>query len=118
MMHRPTLIFDGDCGFCRRWIERWKSQTERRVAYVTFQRMGNRFPEVTREQCESAVHLVEPDGRVCSGADAVVRLFDFGLRGGSGLGRLLSLPPLIWVLRIGYRIVARHRQFFSAILPR
>jgi hypothetical protein len=21
---RPLLVWDGDCDFCRRWIERWR----------------------------------------------------------------------------------------------
>ena len=115
---RPTLIFDGDCGFCRRWVARWRRQTGRRVQYIPFQRLGGRFPELSREECEKAIQFIDSGGRVFSGADAVTRLHDYGLRGGHALGVLLSLPPIIWVLRIGYKLVARNRSFFSALVRR
>src|SRR5437773_2587310 len=30
---KPLLIFDGECGFCRRWIERWQAKTGDRIDY-------------------------------------------------------------------------------------
>ena len=112
---RPTLIFDGDCRFCRRWVARWRKQTGARVQYLPFQQLAGRFPEVSREECEKAIQFIDSGGRVSSGADAVTRLHDYGLRGGHALGAFLSLPPIIWVLRLGYKLVARNRSFFSAL---
>jgi predicted DCC family thiol-disulfide oxidoreductase YuxK len=74
---RPLLIFDGDCNFCRRWIARWEKGTGPCVDYVEFQKIGGRFPEIPRTAYEQAVQLIELDGRVLSGADAVLRLLDF-----------------------------------------
>jgi hypothetical protein len=31
---------------------------------------------------------------------------------------ILSLPPLVWVVEIGYRVVADHRPFFGRWLFR
>ncbi|MCZ6572672.1 MAG: dual specificity protein phosphatase family protein, partial [Planctomycetota bacterium] len=42
----PLLVFDGDCGFCRRWVERWKRETGDRVAYTPYQEVGDRFPGI------------------------------------------------------------------------
>ena len=55
---KPVLIFDGDCNFCRRWILRWQQATGERVEYIPFQdpTVAQRFPELTRERCEQAVH--------------------------------------------------------------
>ena len=115
---RPTLIFDGECRFCRRWVARWRKQTGAGVQYLPFQRLAERFPQVSREDCEKAIQFIDATGRVSSGADAVTRLHDYGLRGGHSLGVFLSLPPIIWVLRLGYKIVAHHRAFFSALTRR
>ena len=43
---RPLLIFDGDCNFCRRWIDRWRAATGERVGYVEFQQAAEQFPEI------------------------------------------------------------------------
>ncbi len=104
---KPLLIFDGECGFCRRWIERWKLATGDRVDYLTFQDLGGQFPEISREQFEKSVQLIESDGAVYSGAEAVFR----------SLGRqwLYRLPAVAPVSEWAYRLVARHRQVFSAI---
>ena len=34
---RPVLVFDGDCGFCRIWIGRWRHHTGETVEYQPFQ---------------------------------------------------------------------------------
>jgi lipase maturation factor 1 len=116
---RPVMVFDADCRFCRRWIARWRRRTKRRVSYLAFQKLGDRYPEISRKACETAVQFRDPNGRIYSGADAVVRLFDFGLPGGPWARRICSVPPLIWCLRLGYAIVARRRQFFSRLfVPR
>ena len=43
--------------------------------YLPFQdeSVAARFPEIPREDFEQAVHLILPDGSVCSGAEAVFR---------------------------------------------
>jgi predicted DCC family thiol-disulfide oxidoreductase YuxK len=106
---KPRLIFDGDCGFCRRWIERWKRKTGDRVEYIAFQELGDRFPEISRERCKQSVQLIEPDGSVYEGAEAVFRSL-----GRQWMYRAPGVGPLSeWL----YRLVARHRQWFSKLTP-
>ena len=70
---RPLMIYDGDCGFCREWIARWRRLTGGRVDYATAREAAARFAEIPREEFDRAVQLVEPDGRVSSGAEAAFR---------------------------------------------
>ena len=72
---RLLLIFDGNCLFCRRWAVRWQRLVGDRGEAVPSQRadLADRFPELTGAALETAVHLVEPDGRVTRGAEAVCR---------------------------------------------
>jgi lipase maturation factor 1 len=70
---KPFLIWDGECHFCRRWIERWKEVTGNAVDYEKSQNIGERFPEIPRDEFERSVILVETDGEVYSGAQAVFR---------------------------------------------
>ena len=109
------MIYDGDCNFCRRWISRWKAATGDRVGYCEYQKLGDRFPEIPRAALEHAVQLIELDGRVLSGADAVFRIFDFAPER-RRLPRLLRrLPGFMPVARAAYRFVASHRVVFSRI---
>jgi predicted DCC family thiol-disulfide oxidoreductase YuxK len=116
---KPLLIFDGDCHFCRRWIERWREFTAGAVEYAPFQEVAERFPEIPREAFEHAVQFIETDGTVFSAAEAVVR----------SLGQKRSRKWMVWcyervpgfaaVTETAYRLVARHRQtasFFTRLL--
>ncbi len=105
---RPLLIYDGECGFCRRWIDRWKRKSGDRIDYRPSQEVDE-FPELPREQFQESVVLIETDGAVYSGAEAVFR----------SLGRewLYRLPSVAPVSEWAYRLVARNRQFFSALTP-
>lgn len=67
------MLWDGECGFCRRWILRWQRITGERVDYHPWQTLYSRFPEITPSEFEEAVFFVDIDGSVTSGAAAVLR---------------------------------------------
>ena len=102
--NKPVLFFDGDCGFCRRWIERWREIT------------GNALDYAPSEKPESSVILIDVDGKTFRGAEAVFRSLAL-----SPSHRWLSwtyyrLPGVKLVSEALYRLVASHRRFFSAII--
>lgn len=116
---RPLMIFDGDCRFCRRWIEQWQKWTGDRVEYLPYQELkGDQFPEIPREKFSEAVYLIEVDGRISHGADAVFRSRCYrrsGPKNGWGW-RLYQASPLFRKLsEWAYGVVARHRFFFSTL---
>jgi predicted DCC family thiol-disulfide oxidoreductase YuxK len=106
---RPLVLFDGDCGFCRFWIARWRGLLEGRVDFAPFQDEANRFPEVPREAFARAVRLVEPDGRVSGGAEAVFRALSRRPGGARWLRAYRGLPGFAPVAEIVYRAIAAHR---------
>lgn len=113
---RPVLVFDGDCGFCRLWIERWRCVTGERVEYLPSQEAASRFPALKDAPLDDAVHLVEPGGRVTRGAQAV--LLSLAAAGGAWrLGPWLydRLPPLRWTSEAAYAFVASRRPLFSRV---
>lgn len=68
-----TLIYDGECGFCRRWVARVRRWDRRRlIAWVPHQAsdLEARFPGVSRAACTQRIHLVDAGGRVYAGAAA------------------------------------------------
>jgi lipase maturation factor 1 len=111
------MIYDGDCDFCSRWIRRWQYATGDQMDYLPFQdaRLAARFPELPRAQFESAVLLVEPDGSVYSGAEAVFRALAHKPRARWLLDWFERSPGFARASRWGYRLVARHRRLLSAL---
>ena len=109
--NRPLLIFDGDCGFCRAWVEYWKSLTGERVLYAPFQEVGEKFPGVSREEFASAVKLIRPDGEVRTGAYAVFTVLAFLPDKRWPLWLYDHLPGAGIVCEAVYGVIARHRSF-------
>ena len=109
------MIYEGDCGFCRGWIRRWQLATGDRVEYAPFQEAAERFPHIPREQFARAVHLIEPNGDVLTGARAVFRSLAFGARKRWPLWLYEHMPGVAPVTETAYRFVADHRRLMSAI---
>jgi predicted DCC family thiol-disulfide oxidoreductase YuxK len=118
MAERNLVIWDGECGFCRRcvaWIQRHDDGG--RFECRPYQEVG--LPLMTPEleaACEQAVHVVAPDGTTLRAGRAI--LFIFGELGWRTSCRILSLPPLVWLVEAVYWVVARNRYFFSRLLFR
>jgi hypothetical protein len=68
------------------------------------------------ERCARAVHVLGPDGTLLAAGRA--SLFVLERIGFPRLGRVLRVPPLVWAVEGGYRLVARHRPFFARFLFR
>ena len=114
MAQRSTLIYDGDCGFCARWVERWRVTTGERVRYLTAREATGEFPEIASQACVEAVQWIGADGDRLSGAPAIFA----ALATSSATGRaLLSLyrekSLFARAADTAYGIVARNRMFFS-----
>jgi predicted DCC family thiol-disulfide oxidoreductase YuxK len=107
---RPVILYDADCGFCTRWIGRCRKLFGESIEYVPSAEGASRFPEISREALEGAVHLVDTDGRVYAGADAVARAL--ARRPGHGwvLWCYAYIPGLAWAARKTYGWVARRRR--------
>jgi predicted DCC family thiol-disulfide oxidoreductase YuxK len=113
---RPVVVFDGDCGFCRFWIAKWRHRTGHTVEYQPFQdpHIPQRFPEIPRDQFARAVQLIETDGRVSGAAEAVARLLALSGKG-SVLWAYEHLPGIAPVTERTYRLIADHRPLGTAV---
>lgn len=112
---KPLLIYDGDCGFCKRWVRRWSSRTGERVDYAPYQQPGVLARHgVSVAAARRAVQLVLPDGERYQGAEAVFRLVMLA-PGRHLLARLGRLPVLRWIAERLYRFIAAHRVLASRI---
>lgn len=111
------MIYDGDCGFCTRWIHRWQRRTGDRIDYQPSQapQLPARFPEIPRAELDAAVHLIVLDGSVYSGAEAVFRSLALASRARWLLGWYQHSTAFAQLTEAAYRFVARHRRFFSLL---
>lgn len=111
------MVFDGECNFCAVWIRRWRHLTGERLDYLPFQddSISARFPEVPRTQLEMAVHLIQPDGSVYSGAEAAFRALAHNPREEWLLDWYAHSPVFARVSEKIYRFVAHHRALFSTL---
>ena len=111
------MIYDGDCNFCTLWVHRWQYATGDHLDYLPFQdpSVAARFPEVPRGQFETAVQLVEADGSVYGGAEAVFRALAHHPHGdGCSIGTN-TRPSSPASLNGATAWWPRHRGFFSAL---
>ena len=112
---KPLMIWDGECHFCRRWIERWREITVGEVDYTTYQEAAHRFPEIPLEQFQRAVAFIEPDGQTFFGAEAVYRSLRY-----QGSRKWLAwsydwVPGFAAISETAYNFIARHRGLGSSI---
>ena len=112
---KPLLIWDGDCHFCRLWIERWQVITRGEVDYATYQELADRFPEIPKVQFQKSVVFVDKDGEVFFAAEAVYRSLRY-----RSSRKWLSwsydrVPGFAAFSEIAYKIVAHNRGFGSSI---
>jgi predicted DCC family thiol-disulfide oxidoreductase YuxK len=116
---KPLVVFDGDCNFCRRWVERWREITRGAVDYAPFQETAARFPKIPREDFAQALHFIDKDGTVYRGAEAVFRSLG-SVRGGHALGWCYQhLPGFAPITEVAYGLIARNRMvasFFTRLL--
>jgi predicted DCC family thiol-disulfide oxidoreductase YuxK len=113
---RDWIVWDGACGFCRRAVT-WALQRDRehRFEAVRYQELPNPpLTDALRAACRDAVHVRTTDGRWLRGGRAC--LFVFARIGWPRFARIASVPPLVWIVEIGYRVVAGHRPFFSRLV--
>ncbi len=112
---KPLMLFDGECHFCRRWVERWRDMTGDAVEYATSQERGADYPEISRSEFANAVQFIEVDGSISSGAEAVFRSLRHARGGAQWLIHLYEkVPGFAPVTEFAYSLVARNRSIASA----
>src|SRR5437667_3816506 len=111
---KPLMIWDGECHFCKRWIERWREITAGEVDYATYQEAADRFPEIPLEQFQRAVAFIEPDGKTFFAAEAVYRSLACRSSRKWMAWSCDQVPGFAAISEIAYGFIARHRKVGSA----
>jgi predicted DCC family thiol-disulfide oxidoreductase YuxK len=110
------IWIDGDCTVCRR-SQRWCDARDHRRTLI-FRDLHNpngSEPPAALEDLLQEVHVRRSDGTVASGYDAWLFVLD-ELPRWRRLASLGTWPPIRWIGRIAYSIVARWRHRLSRIV--
>jgi len=111
----PIMFYDGDCGFCKHWVEKWRKVTGEEVIYEPYQKGIAAYPQITEEECRKAVQLILTDNSVLSGAHAVFKLLALGKKHTYCLW-LYEYVPFFGVLaEFAYQLIARIRGRLSLL---
>jgi predicted DCC family thiol-disulfide oxidoreductase YuxK len=106
----PTLVFDGDCGFCTRSADFARRLLPDACRVASWQTTDLDSIGVTSARAQREVLWISDSGAVVGGARAVAA----ALRAAGGLwallGLLLLVPPLSWLAQAVYRVVAANRM--------
>jgi lipase maturation factor 1 len=106
---RPVMIFDGNCEFCRAVVDRWREAVGPIIDFAPYQEVGAKFPQIGDRAFQRAVHLVNTDGTISRGAEAVFRAMAYAGRKRWLLSLYLALRPFAFTAETVYRLVATNR---------
>src|SRR6266576_2739107 len=112
---KPLMIWDGECLFCKMWIERWREITAGKVDYATYQQSADQFPEIPLDQFKHAMAFIEPDGKTFFAAEAVYRSLQYRSSGKWLEWSYDHVPGLAAISESAYKFIARHRSLGSSV---
>jgi lipase maturation factor 1 len=110
---KPLMIWDGECHFCKRWIERWREITAANVNYATYQEAAERFPEIPIEEFKRSIVFIEPNGETFFAAEAVYRSLQYRSSRKWLAWSYDHVPSFAAISETAYKFIARHRGLGS-----
>ncbi len=118
MPNPVKLLYDAECAFCTRTAQ-WAARRYRGGPIEIEGYQTTRDPRADaeiRNVCAHTVYLFTPDGRGLRSGRAA--LFILENCGWGFWAKLLSVPPFIWIVELGYRWIAANRRLISKIFFR
>ena len=109
------MIWDGECHFCKMWIERWRQITGGKVDYATYQQAAHLFPEIPVDQFKHAMAFIEPDGKTFFAAEAVYRSLQYRSSRTWLAWSYDHVPGFAEISETAYKFIARHRSLGSSV---
>lgn len=108
---RPIVVYDGDCPFCRRQIDRFRRlDRAQSLDFTPKQTDGlfDRFPKLGEGDFNTGMRFIEVGGNIQVGADAVYQIFR-RLPRYRTIAWLYRVPLLHTLCKWGYAWIARNR---------
>ena len=106
----PILVYDGDCAFCTRsalWVDQRLSPP---ASIAPSQALDLDVYGLSQADVDAAAWWIDADGRHSRGHAAIARALIAAGGAWGLLGRALLVPPVSWLARGVYAVVARNRS--------
>jgi predicted DCC family thiol-disulfide oxidoreductase YuxK len=113
---RLTTYYDGKCPMCSAIVRR-VGDSDTRGQFELHDMHQERALPFARGAVEKAMHVVDGDGRVYRGADAILKIAEQFPRL-TLLARVARFPPLAIFAPLVYRLVAANRRFIVGAASR
>jgi len=112
---KPLLLYDGECGFCCKWVARWQEKGEGKIDFAPSQSGAGESFGFSATESLGAVQLIDTNLEIRAGAAAVFCLMALcgGLTGLTFWYLYQRVPLFRLIMERGYRMVATHRTFAS-----
>lgn len=112
---KPLLVYDGNCGFCKYWIIKWKRLTQNHVTYTPFQKAAKNLADIPEHYFKEAVRFIDLEGNVGNGPEAAYQTLQYK-NSYRFLARWYSKYSLFRKISdYGYQWVADHRNFLFRV---
>ncbi len=103
------LVFDGDCGFCTSAARKFADFAGESATIMPWQSLELADYGLTEADVSTAAYWVQ-DGVNYRGADAFVHGLQVCRSPWPLMGKILGTPPIIWLARGFYPVLARYRH--------
>ncbi len=116
-VNMPTLVYDGNCGFCKFWVEELKALTAGAVNYIPYQELAP-WRGFSVDDCKRSIKFYEPkSNKTYEAAEAAFMALSYH---GSAASRLplelyRKLPGFKSLSEFIYMLVARSRPLLSRL---
>ncbi len=113
----PVILYDGACQLCTSQAKNLAKLSKGQVVSRALQTELKNFPHVTEAEALKEIKLIDEKGYVYGGAEAIVKLINYGQ---PLLGKLLYLyyiPGLKQIADVTYAWVARNRYRLFGKVP-
>ena len=109
---KPTIVYDGQCPFCLSQIDKIR-RFDRTESFHYLPRQSpnllDQFPMLAREDFNTGLRLINGDGHIFIGADAVYEIYKT-LKPYKYIAWIYNLPILKQLCKGVYRLIAQNRN--------
>jgi predicted DCC family thiol-disulfide oxidoreductase YuxK len=111
----PVFVFDGECGFCTRWVAWLRRRVLADVAFVPSQEIDDLSAlGLTAADVATASYWIDADGRPHRGSDSFAHALGTATLPWRVVGLVLRAPLVRPVAQRLYAVIARNRHRLPA----
>lgn len=109
-MCQPVLIFDGDCGFCTTTANYIVKRSKTPILAHAWQLIDVTEYGILQPQAQKRVYVID-EGHAFGGHEAFAQLLRLQKNPLlTAIAWVMVVPPICWLSRIAYALVARYRH--------